>query len=117
MFRDITEVRRYWDILEDLSTTDGLTEISNRRRFDQFLEREWRRSMRERAELSLILIDIDYFKQFNDLYGHLSGDDCLKQVGATLKGAVQRAGDLVARYGGTSLPAFYPEQGGRQPVS
>ena len=84
-FRDITEVRRYWDMLESLSTTDGLTGISNRRRFDAFLEQEWRRSMREQAELSLILMDIDYFKQFNDLYGHLSGDDCLKQVAAVLK--------------------------------
>jgi diguanylate cyclase (GGDEF)-like protein len=99
-FHDITEVRRYWDILENLSTTDGLTAISNRRRFDGFLEQEWRRSMRERAELSLILIDIDFFKQFNDRYGHLAGDDCLKQVAATLKETAQRAGDLVARYGG-----------------
>jgi diguanylate cyclase (GGDEF)-like protein/PAS domain S-box-containing protein len=100
VFRDITEVRRYWDILESLSTTDGLTEISNRRRFDEFLGREWLRSMREHAELSLILIDIDYFKQFNDRYGHLAGDDCLKQVATALKRTVQRAGDLVARYGG-----------------
>ena len=111
VFRDITEVRRYWDILESLSTTDGLTEISNRRRFDEFLEREWLRSMREHAELSLILIDIDYFKQFNDQYGHLAGDDCLKQVAAALKRTVQRAGDLVARYGGEEFACVLPGTG------
>jgi two-component system chemotaxis family response regulator WspR len=87
-------------MLENLSTTDGLTGISNRRRFDEFLGREWRRSMRDRSELSLLIIDIDYFKQFNDRYGHLSGDDCLKHVADALRKTVRRAGDLVARYGG-----------------
>jgi diguanylate cyclase (GGDEF)-like protein/PAS domain S-box-containing protein len=111
VFRDITEVRRYWDILESLSTTDGLTEISNRRRFDEFLEREWLRSMREYAELSLILMDIDYFKQFNDRYGHLAGDDCLKQVATELKRTIQRAGDLVARYGGDEFACILPGTG------
>ena len=110
-FRDVTEVRRYWDMLENLSTIDGLTEISNRRRFDEFLEQEWRRSVREQAELSLILMDIDYFKQFNDLYGHLSGDDCLKQVAAVLKRTVRRAGDVVARYGGEEFACVLPGTG------
>jgi diguanylate cyclase (GGDEF)-like protein/PAS domain S-box-containing protein len=110
-FRDITEVRRYWDMLENLSITDGLTEISNRRRFDEFLEREWLRSMREQAELSLILIDIDCFKQFNDRYGHLAGDDCLKQVAATLNRTVQRPGDVVARYGGEEFACVLPGTG------
>lgn len=99
-FRDITELKNYWDMLESLSTTDGLTGISNRRRFDEFLEREWRRSMRDCSELSLLLVDIDYFKQFNDRYGHLAGDDCLVQVASALRRSVRRSGDFVARYGG-----------------
>jgi diguanylate cyclase (GGDEF)-like protein len=110
-FRDVTEVRRYWDMLESLSATDGLTGLSNRRRFDVFLEQEWRRSMRERSELSLILMDVDYFKQFNDRYGHLAGDDCLKQVAAVLGRAVRRAGDLVARYGGEEFACVLPGMG------
>ncbi len=113
MFRDITEIRRYWDMLENLSATDGLTGISNRRRFDEFLEREWRRGMREYSELSLLLIDIDYFKEFNDRYGHLPGDDCLKQIAATLQRTLRRAGDLVARYGGEEFACVLPGTGER----
>src|SRR5208283_3931611 len=111
MFRDITELRRYWDMLENLSATDGLTGISNRRRFDEFLEREWRRGMREHSELSLLFIDIDYFKEFNDRYGHLPGDDCLKQIAATLERTLRRAGDLVARYGGEEFACVLPGTG------
>ena len=111
MFRDITEIRRYWDMLENLSATDGLTGISNRRRFDEFLEREWRRGMREYSELSLLFIDIDYFKEFNDRYGHLPGDDCLKQIAATLERTLRRAGDLVARYGGEEFACVLPGTG------
>jgi diguanylate cyclase (GGDEF)-like protein/PAS domain S-box-containing protein len=116
MFRDITEIRRYWDMLENLSTTDGLTGISNRRRFDEFLEREWRRSMREYSTLSLLIVDIDYFKEFNDRYGHLAGDDCLKQVAVTLGGTMRRASDLVARYGGDEFTCVLPGTGEKRAV-
>jgi diguanylate cyclase (GGDEF)-like protein/PAS domain S-box-containing protein len=99
-FRDITEMRRYWDMLETLSTTDGLTGLSNRRHFDEFLDREWRRGIRQQSPVSLILIDIDYFKEFNDYYGHQAGDECLQRVAGVLLKTVRRPGDLAARYGG-----------------
>ena len=108
-FRDITEMRRYWDMLEALSTTDGLTGLSNRRRFDEFLEREWRRSMRQHSCISLILMDIDYFKEYNDFYGHLAGDECLKRVAGVLLNVVRRAGDLAARYGGEEFACILPD--------
>lgn len=99
-FRDITEMRRYWDMLETLSNTDGLTGLSNRRRFDELLEREWRSALRQGSYLSLILMDIDYFKEFNDRCGHMAGDDCLRRVAGVISSVVRRAGDLAARYGG-----------------
>jgi diguanylate cyclase (GGDEF)-like protein/PAS domain S-box-containing protein len=111
MFRDITELRNYWDMLENLSTTDGLTGISNRRRLDEMLEREWLRGVRECSEISLLLIDIDYFKQYNDRYGHLAGDDCLIRVAAALKKSVRRGGDFVARYGGEEFVCILPKTG------
>lgn len=83
-----------------LSTTDALTGIANRRSFDDFLAREWRRCLRMKKSLSLAMLDIDYFKLFNDKYGHQAGDDCLKQVAAQIARAAPRASDLAARYGG-----------------
>jgi diguanylate cyclase (GGDEF)-like protein len=77
-----------------------LTGLSNRRRFDQFLDQEWRRGQRSRSPLSLILMDVDYFKAYNDALGHLEGDDCLRQMAMSLEGCIHRAGDLVARHGG-----------------
>ncbi|OOZ40806.1 hypothetical protein BOW53_06200 [Solemya pervernicosa gill symbiont] len=98
--------------LQKLSSLDGLTGIANRRQFDAALENEWKRSLRGgEYEVSLILLDIDYFKQFNDTYGHQSGDDCLKRVAAALQQATQRPADLVARYGGEEFVVLLPATG------
>jgi len=86
--------------LQQLAVVDSLTGIANRRRFDEVLETEWRRAFRSGAFLSLILIDVDYFKSYNDFYGHQAGDVCLRRVAQTMNNAVNRAGDLLARYGG-----------------
>ena len=93
--------------LEKLSNIDGLTGISNRRYFDHMFEQEWRRSIRDRKPLSIVMIDVDFFKNFNDIYGHQVGDDCLKKISDTLC-IVNRAGDLVARYGGEEFVVVLP---------
>jgi diguanylate cyclase (GGDEF)-like protein/PAS domain S-box-containing protein len=87
---------------------DGLTQIANRRRFDEHLEYEWRRLSREQAPLALILCDIDYFKLYNDTYGHLVGDRCLQEVAQAINSAVKRPADLVARYGGEEFAVILP---------
>ncbi|MGE0084592.1 MAG: diguanylate cyclase [Desulfococcaceae bacterium] len=103
------ELKRHRDMLEHLSSFDGLTGIPNRRRFDEFLEQEWKRAVRDASFLSLIMIDIDYFKSFNDTYGHCAGDDCLRKVAKTLAESVSRPSDLVARYGGEEFAAVLPK--------
>ncbi|MET3999222.1 sensor domain-containing diguanylate cyclase [Marinobacterium sp. MBR-109] len=89
--------------LQALSDTDGLTGLANRRRFDEALANEWARYQRSRQPFALILVDIDYFKSYNDHYGHQSGDDCLKAVANVLKETARRHGDISARYGGEEL--------------
>lgn len=106
--RNHLELKRYRDFLEDLSLVDGLTGIGNRRRFDEFLIREWRRSRRARTPLALVMLDVDYFKAFNDNYGHAAGDECLREVAATIAMVVRRPGDLCARYGGEEFAAILP---------
>ena len=95
--RSLAEANR---ALQQLSVVDSLTGIANRRRFDEVLENEWRRAIRSGVSVSLIFIDVDFFKAFNDSYGHQAGDECLRQVAQALNGIINRAGDMVARYGG-----------------
>ncbi|MFO7913884.1 MAG: diguanylate cyclase [Desulfotignum sp.] len=94
--------------LKALSVMDGLTQIPNRRKFDECLRNEWNRHIREKKPLSLILCDIDFFKHFNDTYGHQAGDDCLKKVAAAIAKSVCRSSDVVTRYGGEEFSAILP---------
>ena len=105
------------DFLRSLAFLDGLTGVANRRRFDDYLGIEWRRSRRSANPLTLILIDIDKFKHYNDTYGHPAGDACLQAVAHALNGNLKRAQDLVARYGGEEFACVLPDtdhSGGRQ---
>lgn len=94
--------------LHRLATIDNLTQIANRRRFDQYLENEWCRLAGEQSPLSLILCDVDYFKLYNDTYGHLAGDECLKQIAKVIKQVTKCSTDLVARYGGEEFAIILP---------
>ncbi len=94
--------------LERLSFLDGLTNIANRRRFDEFLEREWRRGLRDGTPISVIMTDIDFFKAYNDTYGHEAGDEILKMVAGALSATLNRPADLVARYGGEEFVVVLP---------
>lgn len=94
--------------LRRLVTLDGLTQIANRRRFDEYLTQEWLRSAREQQPLALVFCDIDYFKPYNDTYGHQAGDDCLRQVAQTLETVAHRPADLAARYGGEEFALILP---------
>lgn len=104
-------LKRYRDQLEALSRQDGLTGVANRRQFDEALAREWGRAHRNGSALSVILADVDHFKAYNDNYGHLAGDEVLRQVAATLQGALYRPSDRLARYGGEEFIALLPETG------
>jgi diguanylate cyclase (GGDEF)-like protein len=95
--------------LTRLSAADGLTGIANRRCFDEALSREWRRAARSGTSISLLVADVDHFKQFNDGYGHQVGDECLKAVARALECQLRRPTDLVARYGGEEFAAILPE--------
>lgn len=94
--------------LHHLATIDGLTQVANRRQFDICLDQEWRRLAREQKPISLILVDIDYFKRYNDAYGHPAGDQCLRQVASIIQSVIKRPADLVSRYGGEEFAVILP---------
>ncbi len=107
------DLKRKTDLLEALAVQDGLTGLSNRRHFDEVLDREWMRAVRDAQPLSLIMADIDHFKSINDVYGHQVGDETLKLVARTMVEQVRRPGDMIARYGGGSSSLPKPMRWGR----
>ena len=115
--RDISEIKALEAQLQAQARTDGLTGLANRRAFDEALDREWRRTLGDRGELSLLLVDADHFKAFNDANGHQVGDDCLRTLAATMTGLFQRAGDLTARYGGEEFAVILPQTGQAEAVA
>jgi diguanylate cyclase (GGDEF)-like protein len=94
--------------LEELATIDDLTQLTNRRRFSKVLEQEWQRAIRERIPLGLLMLDVDFFKRYNDTYGHQAGDGCLQRVAAVLASRARRPSDLAARYGGEEFAVVLP---------
>jgi diguanylate cyclase (GGDEF)-like protein len=115
-FADITERKRAEEMLqlanrelERLATEDALTKLSNRRRFDEYMDLEWRRESRNHGQISMIMTDVDYFKRYNDQYGHQAGDACLRSVADVIRKKVGRPGDLIARYGGEEFAIVMPE--------
>lgn len=107
--RDMTDEKQAQIALEQLATRDGLTGLANRRCFDDTLQAEWSRAMRQKQPLSLLMVDVDNFKAYNDANGHLGGDECLKRI-ATAVASEMRANDLVARYGGEEFAVILPNQ-------
>jgi diguanylate cyclase (GGDEF)-like protein len=95
--------------LKRLSRVDPLTRLANRRSFDELLQREWQRAQRDRSVVSVVMVDIDFFKAFNDNHGHVAGDDCLQRVAGALNEALNRGGDIVARYGGEEFVVVLPD--------
>jgi diguanylate cyclase (GGDEF)-like protein/PAS domain S-box-containing protein len=108
VLRDITDRKELEQRLASLALTDGLTGLANRRAFDDGLELEWRRTQRAGTPMSLLLLDLDNFKAFNDNFGHQAGDDCLRTVAAVVRATIRRPGDIAARYGGEELAVILP---------
>ncbi len=99
------------DLLRQWVYVDGLTGVYNRRHFDERFASEWGRATRNSSALSVVLLDVDFFKRYNDRYGHQRGDDCLRRVAAALKASLKRPGDLLARYGGEEFACILPDTG------
>lgn len=95
--------------LKRLSASDGLTGIANRRFFDEYISREWRRARRSATSIAMLMCDVDHFKLYNDTYGHQAGDDCLRQVANAIASNLERASDIAARYGGEEFAVILPE--------
>jgi diguanylate cyclase (GGDEF)-like protein/PAS domain S-box-containing protein len=113
VIRDITARVRWERLMEQLSATDPLTGLPNRRILDETLAREWARGLRSKEPLSLLMVDIDYFKDFNDRFGHCKGDECLQRVAQELAASARRPADLVTRYGGEEFAVILPETDAR----
>jgi diguanylate cyclase (GGDEF)-like protein len=107
--RNHIELQRARNHLKRLAVTDGLTDLANRRRFDEVLQNELNRHSRLQSPLSLIMLDVDFFKNFNDGYGHVVGDNCLKQVAYTIRNTLHRPADFAARYGGEEFSCILPD--------
>jgi len=107
--RDMTDEKKAQVALQQLATRDGLTGLANRRCFDDTLQAEWQRALRHQQPLSLLMVDVDNFKQYNDAYGHIGGDECLQRI-ASAVASEMRANDLVARYGGEEFAVVLPNQ-------
>lgn len=103
------ELKRKQELLEKYAFIDALTEIPNRRRFDEVIDREWHRALRASYPVSLMILDIDHFKLYNDSYGHGKGDDCLRRVAGSLAEILRRSSDFVARYGGEEFVVILPD--------
>nr|MBP7323168.1 diguanylate cyclase [Deltaproteobacteria bacterium] len=116
ILHDITSLKNNERDLKELTIQDALTGLANRRHFDEMIETEWKRTLRNRLALSVIMFDIDFFKEFNDSLGHQTGDDCLRKIADVLRNAMKRAGDLVARYGGDEFAAILPNTPAEQAV-
>ena len=107
--RNHLELKQYRDYLENISMKDGLTGIPNRRRLDEYLMQEWRRAQRHAKPISLLMLDIDHFKLYNDSYGHSAGDECLKKIAQAIEDSLTRPADLAARFGGEEFACVLPE--------
>jgi diguanylate cyclase (GGDEF)-like protein len=107
--RDMTIQREAQIALEQLASRDGLTGIANRRCFDETLQNEWRRAIREVKPMALLMVDVDHFKRYNDYFGHQAGDDCLRSVAGVMAKSALRSSDLVARYGGEEFAVILPD--------